>query len=69
MANQNKNQVKNTQKESLTYKQWHGDKIYLNNGAMAFKPLAVDTVLEPVQETYEPIQVNKKRFLDQHTTE
>ena len=37
-------------RESLTYNQWHGDKIYMNNGAMAFKPLAVETVLETVQE-------------------
>jgi hypothetical protein len=32
--------------ESLTEKIFHGDKIYLNNGAMAFKPLGMETVLE-----------------------
>lgn len=32
--------------QSLTKKIFHGDKLYLENGAMAFKPLAIETVLE-----------------------
>ena len=31
---------------SLTNDIWHGDKIYMNNGAMAFKPLGMETVIE-----------------------
>ena len=46
-------------RESLTYNQWHGDKIYMNNGVMAFKPLAVETVLETVQELKEPNRASK----------
>ena len=34
----------------MTFKQFHGDKIYLDNGAMAFKPLGVETILETVDE-------------------
>ena len=34
----------------MTYKQFHGDKIYLQGGAMAFKPLGMETVLESVDE-------------------
>ena len=36
--------------DTMTYKQFHGDKIYLQGGAMAFKPLGMETVLEKVDE-------------------
>lgn len=36
--------------DSLTQKIFHGDKIYLDQGAMAFKPLGMETVLESVDE-------------------
>jgi len=36
--------------DSLTQKIFHGDKIYLQEGNMAFKPLGMETVLESVDE-------------------
>lgn len=36
--------------DSLTKKIFHGDKIFLNNNAMAFKPLGMETVLESTGE-------------------
>ena len=32
--------------DSMTEQIFHGDKIYLQHGAMAFKPLGMETVLE-----------------------
>ena len=37
--------------DSLTDQIFHGDKIYLKDGAMAFKPLGMETVLEQVEPT------------------
>ena len=34
----------------MTENIFHGDKIYLNQGAMAFKPLGMETVLESIDE-------------------
>ena len=38
--------------DSLTDKIFHGDKIYLQKGAMAFKPLGMETVLESIDENH-----------------
>ena len=36
----------------MTEKIFHGEKIYLAQGAMAFKPLGMETVLESVDEQH-----------------
>ena len=38
--------------DSLTQKIFHGEKIYLQHGAMAFKPLGMETVLESIDEQH-----------------
>ena len=35
--------------DSLTQQIFHGDKIYLKNGNMAFKPLGIETVHQPAE--------------------
>jgi len=41
-----KNVAANVVSNSMTEQIFKGDKIYLNDGAMAFKPLGMETVLE-----------------------
>ena len=41
-----KNVAANVVSKSMTEQIFKGDKIYLNDGAMAFKPLGMETVLE-----------------------
>lgn len=40
----------NAESDSLTHEIFHGDKLYLKNGAMAFKPLGMETVLEAAED-------------------
>lgn len=44
----------------MTFKQFHGDKVYLENGAMAFKPLGVETILETVDEQFNDVKRKTK---------
>ena len=38
--------------DSLTHDIFHGDKIYLKGGNMAFKPLGMETVLEANEDAH-----------------
>ena len=42
----------NAVSDSLTGKIFHGDKIYLKAGQMAFKPLGIETVLQPLDNKH-----------------
>ena len=44
-----KNVAANVVSNSMTEQIFKGDKIYLNDGAMAFKPLGMETVLEATE--------------------
>ena len=52
----------NLDKDSLTYRQFHGDKVYLDNGKMAYKPIPVETILETVDEMNETKNMRNKKM-------
>ena len=68
-ANDEEKNLKRNVKDSLTEQIFHGDKIYLQKGALAFKPLGMETVLETSDEQRYVAKWNSQTNLAPRTTE